>query len=52
MISFFSFRGRDELDANRYRKYRLRYQYMKVKTGSKLVPGTLKVGTELVLKIF
>ncbi|MFS8025240.1 hypothetical protein Hanom_Chr16g01472651 [Helianthus anomalus] len=32
--------------------YRLRYWYMKVKTGSEPVTGTPKVGTELVLKIF
>ncbi|MFS7950538.1 putative microtubule-severing ATPase [Helianthus anomalus] len=52
MISFFfSFRLRDELSGNRYRKYRLQYRYMKVKFGSEPVLGTPKVGTELVLRI-
>ncbi|MFS7957810.1 hypothetical protein Hanom_Chr07g00670771 [Helianthus anomalus] len=51
MISFFSFRGRDELGGNRYRKYRLRYRHMKVKNSSEPVLGTPKVGTELVLRI-
>ncbi|MFS8010139.1 hypothetical protein Hanom_Chr14g01293491 [Helianthus anomalus] len=51
---FFSFRDRDELSANRYwyRKYRLQYWYMKVKTGSEPVPRMPKVGTELVFMIF
>ncbi|MFS8020193.1 hypothetical protein Hanom_Chr15g01412721 [Helianthus anomalus] len=51
MISFFSFKGRDKLDVNRYRKYRLRYRYMKVKFGTEPVLGTPKFGTELVLRI-
>ncbi|MFS7939222.1 hypothetical protein Hanom_Chr05g00449141 [Helianthus anomalus] len=51
MISFFSFRDRDEHGGNRYRKYRLRYRHMKVKIGSEPVLGTPKVGTELVLRI-
>ncbi|MFS8033208.1 hypothetical protein Hanom_Chr17g01566801 [Helianthus anomalus] len=51
MISFFSFRGKDELGGNRYRKYRLQYRYMKVKIGREPVPGTPKIGTELVLRI-
>ncbi|KAJ0468669.1 hypothetical protein HanIR_Chr14g0699221 [Helianthus annuus] len=49
MISFLSFRGTDEPGGNRYRKYRLRYRYMKVKIGSNSVPGTPKVGTKLVM---
>ncbi|KAF5811064.1 hypothetical protein HanXRQr2_Chr04g0177121 [Helianthus annuus] len=49
MISFFSFRGRDKLGGNRYRKYRLRYRHTKEKSVAN--GTTLKVGTELLLRI-